>query len=149
MCQIYNNRFALYEITDKGSSWIGPAMVAVVSNFASMRWAVFYVIILFILPMPILWWGVDLKKRMKQAGRYRMRKRNDPNLARISMTLSQLPSTSNDTANRLSISVENANAANKKHKKSEETDQETKNNTKANSRASVENKSLQKSLQRI
>eukprot|EP00488_Nonionellina_sp_1-RS-2012_P003407 TRINITY_DN7234_c0_g1_i1.p1 TRINITY_DN7234_c0_g1~~TRINITY_DN7234_c0_g1_i1.p1 ORF type:complete len:108 (+),score=17.35 TRINITY_DN7234_c0_g1_i1:502-825(+) len=36
--------FGLYEITDKGSSWIGPMMVAIVSNITSMRWSLIYVV---------------------------------------------------------------------------------------------------------
>ena len=31
--------YALFEITNKGSSWLGTAVVAVVSNVANMRWA--------------------------------------------------------------------------------------------------------------
>ena len=36
--------FSLYQITDKGSSWIGPAVVAIISNYASIRWGLVYVI---------------------------------------------------------------------------------------------------------
>ena len=132
-----NQMFALYEITDKGSSWIGPLMVAIVNNFASMRWAVFYVVWLFILPMPILWFGVDMKKGMKQAGKYRMRKRNDPNWARISMTLSNTLNSSiqkdiEQMQSRLSISIENANLS-EKDKEFDDFDRQTIDNTHANS----------------
>ena len=36
--------FSLYQITDKGSSWIGPAVVAIMSNYVSIRWGLLYVI---------------------------------------------------------------------------------------------------------
>merc|ERR1712013_77275 len=61
--------FALFEITDKGSSWIGPIMTAVIANLLSIRWALVYVILFFLLPMPILVYGVDLDVARKQAGR--------------------------------------------------------------------------------
>merc|ERR1719295_305431 len=34
--------FALFEVTDRGSSWIGPLAVAIISNIASIRWAMLY-----------------------------------------------------------------------------------------------------------
>merc|ERR1712129_163745 len=61
--------FALFEITDKGSSWIGPIMTAVIANSLSIRWAMVYVVIFFLLPMPILIYGVDLDVARQQAGR--------------------------------------------------------------------------------
>ena len=34
--------FGLYEVTDKGSSWIGPLIIAVISNYWSLRWGIIY-----------------------------------------------------------------------------------------------------------
>ena len=62
--------FALFEITDKGSSWIGPLTVAVISNTFTIRWGMIYVILFFVIPMPILIYAVDLEKGTKEAGRY-------------------------------------------------------------------------------
>ena len=73
--------FALYEITDKGSSWIGPLMVALITNISSIRWGMFYVTSFFVIAMPLLIWGVDLQTGMKQAGRWKTIDPNDPNLA--------------------------------------------------------------------
>merc|ERR1719245_1951293 len=63
--------FALYEITDKGSSWIGPLMVAFIANSLSIRWGMIYVALFFLIPLPILIYGVSLKDGMKQAGRWK------------------------------------------------------------------------------
>merc|ERR1712232_276002 len=71
--------FALYEITDRGSSWIGPLMVAVIANHLSIRWGMFYVFLFFIIPMPILIYGVSLKKGMKEAGRWENAESDDEN----------------------------------------------------------------------
>ncbi|CAD7974911.1 unnamed protein product [Amoebophrya sp. A25] len=37
--------FALYAISDKGSSWIGPCVVAVMSQFASVRYGILWVVV--------------------------------------------------------------------------------------------------------
>ena len=64
----YESQFyGLYEITDKGSSWIGPMMVAVVSNISSMRWALVYIFIFYMLALPLLYFGVDYHRGVKQA----------------------------------------------------------------------------------
>ena len=118
-------------------------MVAIISNATSMRWGVFYLVILFFIPLPIVYYGVDMKIGMKQAGRYRMRKRNDIHMANISMTLSQLPSISNEFG-RTSVSNEimnsNSNDKNKNMNKNniEMFDKQTAHNTRANSRASLD-----------
>ncbi len=57
------------EITDKGSSWIGPMMVAFVSNFASMRWALFYIATFFMVSFPLIYYKVDPYVGAIQAGR--------------------------------------------------------------------------------
>ena len=78
--------FALYEITDKGSSWIGPLMVALITNISSIRWGMFYVTSFFLIAMPLLIWGVDLQIGMKQAGRWKTIDPDDPNLAGLEGT---------------------------------------------------------------
>merc|ERR1712129_470812 len=62
--------FALFEITDKGSSWIGPLTTAVIANTLSIRWAMIYVVFFFLIPMVILVYGVNLEKGMREAGRF-------------------------------------------------------------------------------
>merc|ERR1719499_93165 len=61
--------FALFEITDKGSSWMGPLSLAVISNIASIRWGMAYCSLFFLVPIPILWFAVDMKKAVDEAGR--------------------------------------------------------------------------------
>eukprot|EP00163_Fabomonas_tropica_P034047 TRINITY_DN9284_c0_g5_i1.p1 TRINITY_DN9284_c0_g5~~TRINITY_DN9284_c0_g5_i1.p1 ORF type:complete len:612 (-),score=126.14 TRINITY_DN9284_c0_g5_i1:103-1938(-) len=54
--------FSLFEITDKGSSWIGPLVVAAVRDeTGSLRWGLFYLILFLVLPMFVLYF-VDVKK---------------------------------------------------------------------------------------
>eukprot|EP01084_Bolivina_argentea_P021661 40245_1 len=72
--------FALYEITDKGSSWIGPLMVALITNIASIRYGMFYVTIFFAVAAPLLIWGVDLQVGMMEAGRWNKDVLNQSNL---------------------------------------------------------------------
>ena len=81
--------FALYEITDKGSSWIGPLMVALITNVATIRWGMFYVTSFFVIAMPLLIWGVDLVKGMQQAGRWKTIDHDDPNLAGLGVESSE------------------------------------------------------------
>ena len=57
--------FSLYEITNKGSSWLGTAVIAIVSNWHSMRWAFPYVCVFFLLPIPILWFKVNVSDSKK------------------------------------------------------------------------------------
>jgi len=63
--------FALYEITDKGSSWIGPLLVGFITTHYSIRWGMLYVTLFFLIAAPLLIWGVQLKTGMIQAGRWR------------------------------------------------------------------------------
>lgn len=52
--------FSLYAITDKGSSWIGPVIQAIVANcFSNQRWGMFFLAALILLPFPLLIWCVD------------------------------------------------------------------------------------------
>ncbi len=60
--------FSLYEISDKGTSWLGPAIFAVVRNETkSYRAGILSLIALFVIGM-ILLWGVDVKRATKEAG---------------------------------------------------------------------------------
>ena len=54
--------FGLYGITDRGSSWIGPMMVAIISNYTNMRWSLFYIATFYLIAIPLLYYGVDYKR---------------------------------------------------------------------------------------
>jgi UMF1 family MFS transporter len=59
--------FSLYEITDKGSSWLGPLLVGITRDVSgSMRPAFVILVILLLLPVPILY-RVDVLKGKKEA----------------------------------------------------------------------------------
>ena len=58
--------FSLYEITDKGSSWIGPLILSVMTNYVNLRIGVFYVVIFFVISLPILL-SINLKKGVRDA----------------------------------------------------------------------------------
>jgi len=60
--------FSLYEITDKGSSWLGPLLVGILNQAGNMRYALLYGIWAFGITIPIIW-TVDLKEGRFQAGR--------------------------------------------------------------------------------
>ncbi|KAF9159586.1 Autophagy protein 22 [Actinomortierella ambigua] len=55
--------FGLYAITDKGSSWLGPLVVAAITDAThEIRYAFVFLLVLLSLPPPILRWGVDLEQ---------------------------------------------------------------------------------------
>lgn len=61
--------YALYAITDKGSSAVGPAAVgAIVDATGSIRPAFFFLVALIGLPAPLFWW-VDAEKGQADAVR--------------------------------------------------------------------------------
>lgn len=61
--------FALYAITDKGSSAVGPAVVGgIVDVTGSIRPAFVFLAVLILLPMPLLVWGVDAERGARDAG---------------------------------------------------------------------------------
>ena len=64
-----NEFFGLFEITDKGSSWIGPLFVSIIANYASMRWALVYVAFMWIIGLILFYYGVNLEKGIKEAGK--------------------------------------------------------------------------------
>jgi UMF1 family MFS transporter len=54
--------FALYAVTDKGSSAFGPALVGwIVDHTGSIRPAFIFLAVLVVLPAPLLWW-LDVEK---------------------------------------------------------------------------------------
>eukprot|EP01084_Bolivina_argentea_P088544 159870_1 len=61
--------FGLYELTNKGSSWIGPLISALIANVANLRWALIYVLLFYLIAIPLLQFGVDYDLGMQQAGK--------------------------------------------------------------------------------
>jgi UMF1 family MFS transporter len=59
--------FALYAVTDKGSSAFGPALVGwIVDHVGSIRPAFLFLSVLVVLPAPLLWW-LDVEKGREDA----------------------------------------------------------------------------------
>jgi len=62
--------FSLYEITDKGSSWMGPLIVGILqSSTGEIRHSFFYIAVVMIFPVIGLIFFVDHKEGMKAVGR--------------------------------------------------------------------------------
>ena len=62
--------FSLYEITDKGSSWLGPLVTSIVVwTTGSIRYSLIYLIIVMIVPSILLQFWVNFELGKKQAGR--------------------------------------------------------------------------------
>ncbi|RIA91237.1 autophagy-related protein 22-like protein [Glomus cerebriforme] len=60
--------FALYAITDKGSSWFGPSLIAIIIDIThEIRYGFLLLIVLIFLSIPIIWF-VDEKKGKEDAG---------------------------------------------------------------------------------
>ncbi|KAL5426475.1 hypothetical protein PMIN04_001959 [Paraphaeosphaeria minitans] len=61
--------FALYAVTDKGSSAVGPALVGwIVNRTGTIRPAFIFLAVLVILPSPLLWW-LNVEKGRDDASR--------------------------------------------------------------------------------
>ena len=61
--------FALYAVTDKGSSAVGPALVGwIVNRAGTIRPAFIFLAVLVLLPGPLLW-RLDVEKGREDAGR--------------------------------------------------------------------------------
>ncbi|KAH8724154.1 autophagy-related protein 22-like protein [Phaeosphaeriaceae sp. PMI808] len=59
--------FALYAVTDKGSSAVGPALVGwIVDHMGSIRPAFMFLAVLVVLPAPLLWW-LDVEQGREDA----------------------------------------------------------------------------------
>lgn len=55
--------FGLYAITDKGSSWLGPLAVAAITDAThEIRHAFVFLLVLLTLPIPIIYFGVDVNQ---------------------------------------------------------------------------------------
>lgn len=55
--------FGLYAITDKGSSWLGPLAVAAITDAThEIRHAFVFLLVLLSLPIPIIYFGVDVNQ---------------------------------------------------------------------------------------
>ena len=63
-----NKIFSLLAITDKGSSWIGPLLVSIISNILGLRYSVFYVLLFYIIGIYFIC-KINLDKGIKQSGR--------------------------------------------------------------------------------
>ena len=60
--------FSLYEVSDKGTSWLGPALFAIVRNQThSYREGILSLVALFVIGMLLLWF-VDVRKATAAAG---------------------------------------------------------------------------------
>ena len=61
--------FSLFEITDKGSSWLGPLIASLlIQATGSIRYSLIYLICVMIAPALLLF-KVDVEEGAKQAGR--------------------------------------------------------------------------------
>lgn len=62
--------FSLFEITDKGSSWMGPIAVGLIQQVTgSIRYGIFYVLIMLTVPLALLW-RVDEEVGMHEAAHH-------------------------------------------------------------------------------
>ena len=75
--------YALFEITNKGSSWLGTAIVAIVSNIASMRWSLVYIFLFFAIPIPILM----MKVRIPEGARTSAKRRGSVMPRQVTLTM--------------------------------------------------------------
>lgn len=63
--------FSLYAITDKGSSWLGPAVQAIVSQYLpDERYGLVFLGVMILSAIPILVWGFDPLRGKREAGDY-------------------------------------------------------------------------------
>ena len=62
--------FSFYEITDKGSSWLGPAIVAGLARQGMIRYSFIFIWIMLIVPAIILHYTVDEELGVMQAEAY-------------------------------------------------------------------------------
>mmetsp|Transcript_34080 Transcript_34080/g.89482 ORF Transcript_34080/g.89482 Transcript_34080/m.89482 type:complete len:622 (-) Transcript_34080:1232-3097(-) len=86
--------FSFYEVTDKGSSWLGPMMVAMLARNGNVRYAFVFILFMLLIPAALLHYTVDERKGVLQAEAYaRKHPVGDP----LSPSLSPLsPCTSDD-----------------------------------------------------
>ncbi|VEU22895.1 DEKNAAC103991 [Brettanomyces naardenensis] len=61
--------FALFSITDKGSSILGPLLVGVIIDLThNIRQCFWVLLALLLLSIPVFWYGVDVDRGIKEAG---------------------------------------------------------------------------------
>lgn len=72
--------FALFAVTDKGSSAVGPALVGwIVDRAGTIRPAFIFLAVLVCLPGPLIWW-LDVEVGRRDAGRFAVvQKASEPN----------------------------------------------------------------------
>eukprot|EP01083_Nonionella_stella_P037111 101187_1 len=78
-----NDLFSIYAITDKGSSWIGPLIMGLLSNALGLRWPLVYVLIFFLVSIPIIN-KIDIQEGLQQAGRLEKERRGSVVVAEMS-----------------------------------------------------------------
>ena len=61
--------FGLYEVTDKGSSWIGPLISTFIAQASSLRYAIIYILTFLVIAIPILQFTVNYDEGLKEAGK--------------------------------------------------------------------------------
>jgi UMF1 family MFS transporter len=62
--------FGLYSITDKSSSFFGPAIVGLIADRTQIRFGFVFLFAMLALPLPLLWWAVDVHQGREQARVY-------------------------------------------------------------------------------
>ncbi|KAJ1957656.1 Autophagy protein 22 [Dispira parvispora] len=71
-----NEFFGLYEITDKGSSWIGPLVSAAISDLTGeLRHAFYFLLAMLVIPVFILFF-IDVEKGKQEAQAFSTRQKN-------------------------------------------------------------------------
>ncbi|KAJ1652674.1 Autophagy protein 22 [Dispira simplex] len=70
-----NEFFGLYEITDKGSSWIGPLVSAAISDLTGeLRHAFYFLLVMLVIPVFILFF-IDVEKGKREAQAFAARQK--------------------------------------------------------------------------
>lgn len=63
--------FGLYSITDKSSSFFGPAVVGLITDLTGeIRYGFIFLFLVLALPIPILWFKVDVGRGREEAEEY-------------------------------------------------------------------------------
>ncbi|KAK9763583.1 Autophagy protein 22 [Basidiobolus ranarum] len=65
--------FSLYQVTDKGSAWIGPLICGAVTDFTQdLRYAFWPIVIILLMPIWVIQ-GINVQEGKEQARRYQMK----------------------------------------------------------------------------
>ncbi|KAG0287954.1 Autophagy protein 22 [Linnemannia gamsii] len=92
--------FGLYAITDKGSSWLGPLAIAAITDATQeIRYAFIFLLVLLSLPIPIIYFGVDMHQGRLDA------EKASQELLQSQETLTEHGSTNEDERERLLSTV--------------------------------------------